>query len=166
MKPLIFCILFSSLMAQAQTWEPVWKMTDVPYLTRDVIDNMAMMKAGFDTDGDEWGEFVCAWTDEDTNAILMYEASGDNVYQLGTWLVLASTDVMAADATTARILNHYVDSIRQLRMGYDMGLGEIRPDRIGIIGEKLQDVTVEWVPAVLKNRAALHRPQEMSYGLG
>ena len=74
-------ILFAGITA-AQTWEPVWKMTTSPYLTIDAIDNMAMVKAGFDTDGDGWGEFLCAWTDEDTNAILLYEASGDNTYDL------------------------------------------------------------------------------------
>ena len=42
----------------------------------------AIVKAGFDTDEDGWGEFLCAWTDRDTNAILMYEASADNTYDL------------------------------------------------------------------------------------
>jgi hypothetical protein len=66
----------------SQSWTPVWKMTDVPYLTRQDITDMGMVKAGFDTDGDGWGEFLCTWTDLDTNAIMMYEATGDNTYEL------------------------------------------------------------------------------------
>lgn len=80
---LVACaVTFVAASGVAQTWEPVWKMTDVPYLTRDAIDNMGMVKSGFDTDGDGWGEFLCAWTDEDTNAIMLYEATGDDTYEL------------------------------------------------------------------------------------
>ena len=43
---------------------------------------MAIVKAGFDTDQDGWGEFLCAWTDLDSNYTLMYEATGDNTYEL------------------------------------------------------------------------------------
>ncbi|UCG26951.1 MAG: DUF362 domain-containing protein, partial [Bacteroidales bacterium] len=71
--------------------------------------------------------------------------------RLGSWLVLASTDLMAADATTARIMNHDVSRIKQLSMGYDMGLGEIHEKSIEIIGEKISDVRVDWTPADLKN---------------
>jgi len=70
--------------------------------------------------------------------------------RLGPWLLLASTDLMAADATAARIMSHDVENIKQLTMGFDMGLGEIRKDSIDIVGEKLDDLRVEWKPAKLR----------------
>ncbi|KPK66200.1 MAG: hypothetical protein AMS21_02940 [Gemmatimonas sp. SG8_38_2] len=72
--------------------------------------------------------------------------------RLGSWLLLASTDIMAADATAARIMSHDVGSIAQLQMGYDMGLGEIRENRIEMLGENLEDLQMEWAPAELENR--------------
>jgi hypothetical protein len=63
-------------------WNLVWRMTAPPYLTLEQISEMGMVKAGFDTDKDGWGEFICAWTDLDTNAILMYEATGNDTYEL------------------------------------------------------------------------------------
>ena len=72
--------------------------------------------------------------------------------RLGSWLLLASTDIMAADATAARIMSHSVGSIAQLQMGFDMGLGEIRENRIESLGERLEDLQMEWDPAELKNR--------------
>lgn len=72
--------------------------------------------------------------------------------RLGSWLVLGSTDIMAADATAARIMSHKVTDIKQLNMGFQMGLGEIREEAIEMVGEKLDDLRVEWLPATLKNR--------------
>ena len=59
---------------------------------------------------------------------------------------------MAADATAARIMSHPVNEIKQLTMGYDMGLGEIQEESIEIIGEKLANIQVDWKPAKLKNK--------------
>jgi uncharacterized protein (DUF362 family) len=67
--------------------------------------------------------------------------------RLGSWLLLASTDLVAADATAARIIKHEVSSIRQLTLAYDMGLGEMREESIQIIGARLDDLRVDWVPA-------------------
>ncbi len=66
----------------SQQWSRVWKLTTPPYLTLEDITDMGIVKAGFDTDKDGWGEILCAWTDADTNAIMMYEANGDNSYAL------------------------------------------------------------------------------------
>ncbi len=71
--------------------------------------------------------------------------------RLGSWLVLASTDLVAADATAARIMSHDPDSVTQLTMAYAMGLGEMREGAIEIVGESLDDLRVRWDPAVLKN---------------
>jgi uncharacterized protein (DUF362 family) len=75
--------------------------------------------------------------------------------RLGSWLLIASTDIMAADATAARIMSHDIGAITQLGLGYELGLGEIRQDRIEVVGERLADLQVEWAPAVLKNRLGL-----------
>ena len=67
--------------------------------------------------------------------------------RLGSWLLLASTDLVAADATAARIIRHEVSSIRQLTMANAMGLGEIDEGSIEIIGERLDNLRVDWIPA-------------------
>jgi hypothetical protein len=72
--------------------------------------------------------------------------------RLGTWLVLASTDLVAADATAARIMSHSVGDVTQLTMGYTMGLGEIRRNHIEMIGESLDNLQVEWEPATMENQ--------------
>lgn len=69
--------------------------------------------------------------------------------RLGSWLLLASTDIMAADATAARIMSHNVSQIAQLQMGFGMGLGEIRESSIKLIGERLDSLRMPWVPAQL-----------------
>lgn len=71
--------------------------------------------------------------------------------RLGSWLILASKDIMAADATAARVMNHHVPNIKQLTMGYDMGLGEINEESIEMIGEKLSNIKMDWKATVLKN---------------
>ncbi len=68
--------------------------------------------------------------------------------------MLASTDLVAADATAARVMSHDVDSITQLRMAHDMGLGAMSQGRIEMVGERLDDLRVEWRRARLKNRLA------------
>lgn len=70
--------------------------------------------------------------------------------QIGSWAILASTDLMAADATAARIMNHKVEDIKQLTLGFNMGLGEIREDSIEIRGESLDALISSWKPARLK----------------
>ena len=68
--------------------------------------------------------------------------------RLGSWLLLASTDLVAADATAARVVNHdvaYVDGI--LTMAHKQGLGVIYEESIEIVGERLDDLRVEWLPA-------------------
>ena len=69
--------------------------------------------------------------------------------RLGKWAVVASPDIMAADATAARIMNHDVTGISQLTMGFDMGLGEIREASIEIVGEKLDNLRTHWNKARL-----------------
>ena len=70
--------------------------------------------------------------------------------RLGSWAIIASSDILAADATAARIMSHDTNKIRHLAMGFDMGLGQIREDSIRLSGEKLDNLRVAWKPARLK----------------
>jgi uncharacterized protein (DUF362 family) len=70
--------------------------------------------------------------------------------RLGSWVIIASTDIMAADATAARIMNHDVLKVKQLSMGLEMGLGEIREEAIELLGEKIDNLRITWKPAQLK----------------
>ena len=67
--------------------------------------------------------------------------------RIGSWLVLASKDPAAADATAARLTGHDVSQIRQLNMARDQGIGEIREEAIEIVGERLDNVRMEWIQA-------------------
>jgi uncharacterized protein (DUF362 family) len=71
--------------------------------------------------------------------------------RLGSFLVLASTDIVAADATAARIMDHDVDHVRQLTMANSMGLGTIAEEAIEIIGDSLDNLRVRWEHARLRN---------------
>ncbi|MBW1848281.1 MAG: DUF362 domain-containing protein [Deltaproteobacteria bacterium] len=70
---------------------------------------------------------------------------------IGSWAIIASPDIMAADATTARIMNHDTNKVVHLAMGYKMGLGEIREPSIKILGEKLDNLRATWKPARIRN---------------
>lgn len=70
----------------------------------------------------------------------------------GSWFLLASTDLVAADATAARIMSHDPTRISQLVMGYERGMGEIRDNRIELLGERLDDLRVPWDSAQLQNQ--------------
>jgi len=78
--------------------------------------------------------------------------------RLGSYLLLASTDLVAADATAARIMSHDPERMVQLGMGYEMGLGEMRKDRIEIIGPALADLRVPWAKAQVGGNALLAKP--------
>jgi uncharacterized protein (DUF362 family) len=67
--------------------------------------------------------------------------------RLGSYLLLASTDLVAADATAARIMNHNPSGIAQLTMGYERGMGEIREEYIEIVGHSLESLRVPWARA-------------------
>jgi len=71
--------------------------------------------------------------------------------RLGSWLVLASTDLVAADATAARIMSHDVASQEQLILAYQMGLGEPREEAIELLGESLEALRMPWQAARLRN---------------
>jgi uncharacterized protein (DUF362 family) len=75
--------------------------------------------------------------------------------RLGGWLLLASRDLAAADATAARIAGQDVTKIRQLNLALEQGIGETREDKIEIVGERLDSVRMDWVPATPASPADL-----------
>jgi uncharacterized protein (DUF362 family) len=68
--------------------------------------------------------------------------------RLGSWLLLASTDAVAADATAARVMGQespYVGDI--LRMAHEAGMGAICKESIELLGARLEDLRINWTPA-------------------
>ncbi len=69
----------------------------------------------------------------------------DVATRLGSWLVLASTDPVAADATAARIMGQespYVGDI--LRLAHQDGMGAICTESIELVGARLDELRLEW----------------------
>ncbi len=78
----------------------------------------------------------------------------DMMTRLGSWLLLASTDSVAADATAARVMNHeatYVGGI--LPMARNAGMGALCEQSIELLGAELDDLRVDWRPAQVAGRA-------------
>jgi uncharacterized protein (DUF362 family) len=74
--------------------------------------------------------------------------------RLGSWLLLASTDSVAADATAARVMGHEATYVgRILTMAQQAGMGAICPQSIEILGAELEDLRVPWQPAQVSSRA-------------
>ena len=83
----------------------------------------------------------------DGPAVMFGGKTVDMKDRLGSWTLLASTDPVAADATAARITGQRATDIKQLVMAHDRGLGELDEDAIDMLGEKLDNLKVEWTPA-------------------
>jgi uncharacterized protein (DUF362 family) len=79
--------------------------------------------------------------------------------RLGSWLLLASTDLVAADATMVRIIGHDVPSVKHLGMAHEMGLGEIRESSIEIVGDTLENLRVDWLRAEPASAGELRGPE-------
>lgn len=79
--------------------------------------------------------------------------------RVGGALVIAGTDPVAVDATATRLITKDwrpvpEDSqlgspwyVHHLRMAYEQGLGNINAANIHIVGEKLEDVQMNWEPS-------------------
>jgi uncharacterized protein (DUF362 family) len=95
-------------------------------------------------------------------------ATVDMKNRLGSWLLLASTDLAAADATMARIVSEDVASVKQLAMAYEMGLGEVRESSIEIVGDTLDNLRVDWLRAKPASAGELRgqEPAAPHYALG
>jgi len=79
---LIFLVLTASYLFAQNNWQEVWNLQQVPFQDQNSSSEYAKVIAGFDTDEDGWGEFITGYTDLDSNYVFMYEASGDNTYEM------------------------------------------------------------------------------------
>jgi len=68
----------------------------------------------------------------------------------GSWMLLASRDLAAADATAARIISHDALKVKQFQLAAAQGLGQIREERIELKGGKLDELRITWLPAQLR----------------
>ncbi len=67
--------------------------------------------------------------------------------RIGNWLILASNDLVAADATATRIIGHKPNAVKHLASAFDRGLGQAREDLIELEGADLNDLRMDWEPA-------------------
>jgi len=67
--------------------------------------------------------------------------------RLGDWFLLAGADLVALDATAARIVNHDVEDVKQLGMASEQGLGRVLEEHIDVIGESLDEMRMAWLRA-------------------
>ncbi len=70
--------------------------------------------------------------------------------RLGSWLVLASTDLAAADATAARVMNLETPFVTEI-LAMEPSLGRISAESIELVGARLADLRVDWRPATPAN---------------
>lgn len=66
--------------------------------------------------------------------------------RLGDWLVLASRDLVAADATAAAIIDQAYTDLPYLHRAYEQGLGQARDELINLTGATLDELRIEWEP--------------------
>jgi uncharacterized protein (DUF362 family) len=72
--------------------------------------------------------------------------------RLGDWMVLASTDLTAADSTAARIMSQDEARIQEIfGMARADGLGAMRVDEIALVGGTLETLRIPWKPARVEN---------------
>jgi len=67
--------------------------------------------------------------------------------KLGSWFMLGSTDMAAADATAARAIGLDINNVDHLQRAYNQGIGQIQEDKIELVGSTLEDIRVDFKPA-------------------
>ena len=72
--------------------------------------------------------------------------------RLGDWLILASSDLTAADATGTRVMGIDPMDVKHLTMAYNQGLGQISEALIEVAGEPLDSLVVDWEGASLSKK--------------
>ncbi|MHC1738354.1 MAG: FG-GAP-like repeat-containing protein [Ignavibacteriaceae bacterium] len=78
---LLFFTLASCLFPQSN-YNLVWSLHQMPFRPPEEVSEVATTKSGFDTDNDGKGEFISSYTDKDSNFVFMYEATGNDTYEL------------------------------------------------------------------------------------
>ena len=66
--------------------------------------------------------------------------------RIGTWMLLASPDPVALDATSTRVIGQDPQHVEHVRLAYEQGLGQMREDRIELAGATLDELRMPWQP--------------------
>jgi uncharacterized protein (DUF362 family) len=64
--------------------------------------------------------------------------------RLGSWLILASPDPVAVDATASRVIGLDPGQVGHLQKAYVQGLGQMNENAITLVGSALKDIQVEF----------------------
>lgn len=64
--------------------------------------------------------------------------------RLGTWMLLASPDPVALDATSARVIGLDPADIQHLLRAYNSGLGQMLEEKIELTGAALDELRMDW----------------------
>jgi len=118
-------------------------MDQMPFQAPQQGSEMAIVKAGFDTDQDGWGEFLCAYTDMPPatgNYLIMYEANANNSYDTVWYFKYPlSANSFAGVAVGDIDNNHIVDIVTTMPTVFSVG--NPSPPRLwvfewnGVVGE-------------------------------
>ena len=66
--------------------------------------------------------------------------------RLGSWMLLASTDPVALDATSTRVISLNAEDVGHVRLAYEQGLGQMLEEKITLIGATLDELRMPWQP--------------------
>ncbi len=100
MKNVLF-LLFAliNLLFSQSNYQLTWKLSQLPFMDPQVASEVAIVKAGFDTDKDGKKEFLIAWTDMQENYIIMFESNGNDTYDtVWSWKYPVPTNSFAGIA--------------------------------------------------------------------
>lgn len=98
-KILLFVFLTTIILHSQNEYQLTWKLNQLPFMAPQTSSEVAIVKAGFDTDNDGKKEFLIAWTDMDENYIIMFEANGDNTFDtVWSWKYPVPTNTFAGIA--------------------------------------------------------------------
>lgn len=64
--------------------------------------------------------------------------------RLGSWMLLASPDPVALDATSARVIGLEPEDIQHVVRAYSQGLGQMLEDKIELTGATLDELRMPW----------------------
>jgi len=64
--------------------------------------------------------------------------------RLGSWMLLASTDAVALDATATRVISLDPQDVTHVRLAWEQGLGQMLQDKITLVGATLDEIRMPW----------------------
>jgi uncharacterized protein (DUF362 family) len=64
--------------------------------------------------------------------------------RLGNWMLLASPDPVALDATATRVISLNAEDVEHVVRAYDQGLGQMLENRIALTGATLDELRMPW----------------------